>query len=271
MLYYKYRGYGLRTLELLLNRELYFSTVQGLNDPLDGQLDMHAFYQNLVKSLNPTVDEETNRKAFLVHLLNAHSFKRPGSEKSIGLNEALQEFMRQVGVLSLSKTAVDPLLWSHYAAGHSGVCLGFDVDKIRSDSVFIRDDIDYRSHPPYHALFLELAEELGQFVRPWENHRYDNKLGDEFYTRQISRLMHANLLVKSESWKYEKEYRLIRSTSGFEPFSPDSLQSIILGTRATDSTKRAIENVLRSPSYEHVRIQRAVHVEGSFEFGLEDI
>ena len=271
MIHYKYRDYGQRTLEILLNRELYFSTAEGLNDPLDSQIDIHAEYKKVVESIDPKKDGKTNQKAFLLHLLNAHRFQTDDQQKQVGLNETMQKYLRSVGVFSLSRTAIDPLLWSHYAAGHAGICLGFDVTQIASPKIVIRNDINYLLHPPYKSLFLELADELGSFVKPWDNHQYDDKLADDFYTRQIEKIMDANLFVKAARWEYEKEYRLIRSSSGFEEFPAGALQTIILGTRSTYLTKRTIARVLKNPGYEHVRLQRVVHVAGSFDFGLLDV
>src|SRR5712664_3511303 len=39
-----------------------------------------------------------------------------------------REMSRQFGMISFSKGWRNPLLWSHYADKHRGMCLGFDID-----------------------------------------------------------------------------------------------------------------------------------------------
>jgi len=270
MKYYKYRPYSQRTLEILLNQEIYFPSSEKLNDPLDSRIDIDAEYQKVVASLDPTKDEATNRKAFLVYLLNAHDFRDPNTKQKIGLNQALQRFIQTVGILSLSKTPTDPLLWSHYAASHTGICLGFDIDKIQSESIFARDEVTYLAAPPYQAIFLSLAEQLGEFMRPWDKQSYPDELGDKFYTKQISELMRGNLFVKSEKWKYEEEYRIVQSNPGMQGFPPEALQVVILGTKTTAQNSKTIENILKIPGYSHVKFKRAMHIPGSFEFDIVD-
>lgn len=45
MLCYKYRSVNQQTLEMLINREVYFASPDQLNDPLDAKIDINAHYQ----------------------------------------------------------------------------------------------------------------------------------------------------------------------------------------------------------------------------------
>lgn len=271
MLVFKYRNCAQRTWELLLNRKIYFSPPELLNDPLDSSIDIQSEYERAKKLINASDDHPERRKSFLIHLLNDfHHFTDPSTDKRIGLNKAMQFFIQSLGILSLSRTPTDPLLWSHYSEGHTGICLGFDAELLTNEHVFIREDIEYSKSPTYVDLFLKMTEEIGEFVRPWDKeHKYSNKQGDDFYTSQLSRLMHANLLVKSEKWKYEEEYRMITTMPGLHSFPALALKEVIQGTKMRNSDRETLTNILRHPDYAHVTIRNVRNIAGTFEFGLE--
>lgn len=270
MIVYKYRNCAQRTWELLLNQKLYFATPEQLNDPLDSSIDISAEYERAKELVHESDDHPERRKSFLIHLLNeTHHFNDPVSGKQIGLNQALNHFIQSLGILSLSKTPADALLWSHYAQGHCGLCLGFDLELLELDA-FIKGDIEYAAKPPYVELFLKLTEEIGEFVRPWEQSKYPDEQGDKFYTSQLSRLMRANLLVKSEKWKYEEEYRMITSRPGHHAFPPSALREVILGAKTSKSDCETLANILRHPNYAHVQVRRVRQIPGTFDFGVTD-
>ncbi|HLO96053.1 MAG TPA: DUF2971 domain-containing protein [Burkholderiaceae bacterium] len=256
---------------MLLNRKLFFASPSQLNDPLDSSIDIEAEYERAREILNRLDDHPERRKLFLLHMLNeGHQFQHRNSGETVSLNKALAQFIQSLGILSLSRTPTDPLLWSHYSAGHSGLCLEFDGALLEIDSVFIRDDVSYLPRPPYVDLFLKMTEELGEFFRPWDNYQHSPEQADKFYTLQLSRLMRANLLVKSEKWKYEEEHRLITTRPGLAMFSPKALIRVIRGTKMAESDRETLASILRHPDYSHVLVCDAVHVPGTFEFGLSE-
>jgi hypothetical protein len=266
---YKYRSCAQRTWELLINRKLFFATPDQLNDPLDASIDISDEYERAKELVRMQDTSPDGRKSFLLFLLDGgHRFSDPTTGEQIGLNKAVQSFIRSLGILSFSRTPIDPLLWSHYAAGHSGICLGFDSELLDAKRAFIRDDVTYAEKPPYVDLFLKLTEEIGEFVRPWENHRYPKEQGDSFYTNQLSRLMRANLLVKSEKWSYEEEHRMITSRPGECDFAPQALAHVIRGAKMSAPDRETLSNILRHPDYSHVKVSDVAHVAGTFEFGL---
>ena len=150
------------------------------------------------------------------------------------------------------------------------MCLGFDPELLKFDDVFIKGDVKYASNPAYVDLFLQMTEELGEFVRPWDKNKYPDEHGDQFYTSQLARLMRANLLVKSEKWKYEEEHRMITCRPGLHSFSPRALCEVVQGTKMRESDRETLSNILRHPDYAHVRVRTVRNVPGTFEFGFTD-
>ncbi len=122
------------------------------------------------------------------------------------------------GILCFCKTWTHPILWSHYADKHKGVCLGFEVP-----SSFI-NEIDYVDQ---------------RFNKP--------DILDEAFMKKL-------LLTKFNHWKYEQEYRaylgLTDETNGlyFADFSENlSLKRIIVGAQS-EITRAEISQALGSLS-----------------------
>jgi len=159
-------------------------------------------------------------------------------------------------------------LWAHYGGGHSGLCLGFDVSAMGFSEPDARE-VEYVAAPRFRELFLSLVEELGEFVKPWEKGRtYPDEVGDAFYTRQIAKITHENLFVKSEKWKYEEEFRIVMDPSGLHSFDPRSLREIIFGTKTRDGDIKRVVDIVSASGWQHVNLKRVRHVPGSFEFEI---
>jgi hypothetical protein len=122
-----------------------------------------------------------------------------------------EELSEQRGLLCYSKSWGQPMLWSHYADKHRGICLGFDVpDKLLMP-------VEYLDKP----LTLKIDWSSG-----WA------KVSPDL----VNRLLRA----KSKGWNYEDEVRLFikldpasaRSGLYFLDFSKNLvLREIILGLR----------------------------------------
>jgi hypothetical protein len=125
--------------------------------------------------------------------------------------ETKEELHKNKGLICFSKSWENPVLWSHYADKHRGICLGFDVpDQLLKP-------VDYTPNP------LKVAHD-GKRSRP--------QINQEF--------MDALLRTKFIDWKYEDEMRVfvqldhktIESGLYFYPFSEDlTLREVILGPR----------------------------------------
>ena len=96
----------------------------------------------------------------------SHGSNRPDQEKERKAREGLDE---KFGALCFSQNWTDPVLWSHYAARHRGVCLGFDVKQATQ--------VVYTSSRP----------------------------ADGF--KNLETVKEVVLRTKFKSWEYEKEWR----------------------------------------------------------------
>ena len=131
----------------------------------------------------------------------------------------------KMGLLCFSKNWTDPLLWSHYASKHEGICLGFDLRRGK-----------------------EVQEVVYAETRP--RGKSGTSEDEQSITTDIKNCLFR---TKYEGWKYEQELRRFVDLSKtkqekglyFLPFDEDlRLREIILGKRNEYSLKaiRALAN-----------------------------
>lgn len=97
-----------------------------------------------------------------------------------GLDDFAASQDKKIGLLSFSEDWKSPVLWSHYAAGHKGICLGFDIK--RTLGVRGVQQVRYEpdkltalgDNPPPTALSAELQELL--FVTKFGHWEYEHEL-----------------------------------------------------------------------------------------------
>jgi len=80
-----------------------------------------------------------------------------------------------IGLLCFSQNWTNPVLWSHYADKHKGICLGFDVP--RADAV----DIAYEEH----RLEIKLPDKVEQLPPDLERKVLNTKFKDWAYEREV--------------------------------------------------------------------------------------
>lgn len=126
MLLYKYRdisGDGfINTQDIFVNQRLYLPELKSLNDPNESIAEIQI--NNPLKEYGNML-EERNRK-------------------------------NVTRIFSLSETQRSSLMWAHYAASHTGICIAFDFsDWVNTDSIMRRQIL-----PPCRTPY-----------KIWERHR----------------------------------------------------------------------------------------------------
>jgi Protein of unknown function (DUF2971) len=134
-----------------------------------------------------------------------------GNDRALrrAMKEFKDEFNRKIGLLCFSRNWKSPVLWSHYASKHRGICLGFDL----------KDEL---------AIDVEYADD--RLPVSFQNGNPSKGLDEEFVSRLIS--------TKSAHWKYEDEVRVqvkldegtIEDGSYFYPLDDElALREVVLG------------------------------------------
>lgn len=212
--------------------EVYFSPPKKLNDPLDCSF----FPKAIVAALGQV--EDGNLKKALNDLLKRDLTDKVTGEKS-RLLVAIEKRLANIGVLSFSLTAREPLMWTHYADEHKGICIGFDekyienwVDEENDERHLIGDvAVTYKEAPDFHEVLERYAkrEVSGRVTN------IDHLFGD---------LLMPTLRTKSKHWKYEQEVRLIRHQSGPLKVSPEAIREVIVGKRVSEPDRTNVRRIL---------------------------
>ena len=226
---YRYKGLNESGKALLLNQELYYCSYKQLNDPAEGNIELRydllqedqlrAIITQVANRGMPYVDAETRSRMVNDKLMEFLANDRQELKRmSPLLHKQVSEF---VGIVSLSTSSDNNLLWAHYADGHKGFCIGFNSEKlIRVSQATISGAVSYSNELSQEELLPGYDEDL--FVRN----------------------MIATSFVKDMSWAYEKEFRLFKDPC-YEGkrafyFPADIVTSVSFGCRMPDGEKELL-------------------------------
>ena len=247
--YYHYQPFCKdRLIYLLRNKKLYFSDPHNVNDPWDCKpwFDYRPMLEDPVKR------EETIaflRLATPENLANPH---RAAYENSLrtdddALVKSVEEYSRglieEIGkwrIYCLTPCPVSTLMWSHYSKNHSGICLEFDknnplIEKARP----VRYKKEYPEWTPQGVV--------------------DDPL--------------ALVLTKAMDWSYEREFRIIATSSegptrlddNYVTLPDGTLTAIILGCESQNEAE--LTGIVNEYSPGLV-IKRAVRVQNHYKLDI---
>lgn len=128
---YKYRSLSKstddykHTMDIFANIQLWFSAPKDFNDPFDCKLvpnisSIQSFAHTIAEKQRVVNNDNSE-------LIENTILQTPNMQDLV--KEATAEVMNGCGILSLTKTNNDILMWSHYADSHKGICLEFDVTR----------------------------------------------------------------------------------------------------------------------------------------------
>jgi hypothetical protein len=129
----------------------------------------------------------------------------------------IDDLVKNVAILSLTRTALNPLMWAHYGEEHRGFVIGYEVD----DPFFLsnqfnliplrKGNVIYTKTKPFQKISKEDARLLNLAV-----YGFDDDLSDD--TKQLIDHLFLN---KDTIWSYEEEVRIVKRLSNLtiEEFS----------------------------------------------------
>jgi len=237
---YKYRSFGDKLLKDLVYQTAYFCSPSNFNDPFDvlplvsndlstQELEKLA-YQILLKNSGGKRTEEDFTHARRVINNYRYEATQFGShdDNSVGEREYVRSLLnvverdfanifKSIGILCLATHWNSVLMWSHYAGNHAGVCLEYRFDGNLCENL---------KSVVYGGTRSVLTSELRSL-------QFGNDPSIE------SELRERVLFSKARHWRYEREWRAIKSPPGSHS-SPFILNAIYFGARCDSSIKMTI-------------------------------
>lgn len=206
---------------ILLNR-LYFSRPDEFNDPFDclptvsleaTDKEWHNYFNELFKRKAPHISR-SQRMAQIKAAMQGPLRNRNSKEARDWFQEITAKSVNSAGVLSLSECCDHPLIWSHYADAHRGVCLRFQAAD--TNRFFGRaQKVIYQVERPKINLILDAPNYLSE----------------------------KSLLTKADYWSYEREWRIVDPFNGpgIQVFPSAFLDQVILGAKVLDENRAKVE------------------------------
>lgn len=240
-LLYKYRScLNDFDFNLIKYNELYFCSASSFNDPFD--CDIIINYESLnkdyiikrnisyLKYAKPELNRQERRRLAREQEKNK-LYKDP--EHLASFNKFQKEYnANNFGICSLSEQSENIVMWSHYSNSHKGICVGLDSKQLLDsfESIYEKEGhllniykVNYnKEYPSLHIMDFEEKDTEEQIIKP--------------------------LIIKSDYWKYEKEYRII-STTGTNiaiRFSDNIIKEILLGVKISKDIKDKITEILKN-------------------------
>lgn len=282
---YKYRAFSNRTLDALIDDQLFFADPSTFNDPLDSKpslatdLDGDALADILARLVEQRVSAEMSAAAKAIKYrgpktlnhIAAHSRRRAeqmiaevrynATNPDYEVDDPAQflfgqyiedELLRRYdkGIVSLAERSDCPLMWSHYGDQHKGVCIGYSVpDSAAADLHKIT----------YGGSRLIEASAVAAMLA-----------GDDDARRKVDE---AVLTRKAIDWRYEREWRLVGPRGPQD--SPLELEEVVFGMRCSHTVKfavvRALEPRRRPVKFYEIRERRGRFLLGRYVLDTDEL
>ncbi len=252
---YKYCN-QIGTVKILESLELKLPYISEVNDPLeclpffycpDDKVAIETRYLSVLKKRN--IPKLANYKQVLNELYEKGEIQKRLADSSRKLQT---EMNLKSCLLSVSKTARNTVMWTHYADEHKGAIIGIDFNSIFPKTGIEMDRVNY-------------TEE-----RPRINILTDFEIPPEAFL--------ITILTKSSDWEYEQEFRAIFPVDALEDLrtqglaslkdfnnkktwflrlNPASIREIVFGLYTEKRLKLAIRKIIEQPELKHVQLYQA--------------
>jgi hypothetical protein len=178
-LFYKYRAIEPweYLLDIFVNERLYAAKFESLNDPMEGM------------------------------------FTYSKDQESPGFIKQIVEEKARLGIVSLSRTHNNTVMWSYYAAAHKGVVLGIEID-VKQKNVVDVSKVRYAKNISFRGFYGSEAETEARKI----------------------------LSKKLSAWKHEDEVRVFSRSQ----FVPVYLRQLFLGCQMPKAQQQLLKRMLRS-------------------------
>jgi len=229
--FYKYKSFQTvkdveRAEQIICRHQIYFPPPISFNDPFDcrpsftleaTRQEMKEDYIRLSRKYGHKLSRKEMRKNIKDMFADPERDPRRLIVPARMQDEETEYLTKRVGVLCMSAVNDDILMWSHYADCHKGICIEFD-----GENKFMA-----------HAQKVQYAPER-KAINPY---RDDKKVS-----------MEKALLTKSDHWKYENEWRLIRYEQGpgTVDFRPENVTGVIFGAHVEPATIKKVQGWIKS-------------------------
>ena len=210
--FFKYRKIDKLFLNSLEEGIIYCAQPERLNDPFDCRVNIRNALANALKLSG---DEESKKLRRLI-------------DKD-DLFDTLQNDLDNMGICSFSLSLMHLAMWTHYADNHRGVCVLYEFPH------------DFLVDPGNEIIGVSNVCYEKDSVTQWFA-GIIKKLPVDF-DEFVIELAKTLLTAKSPYWKYEKEVRIIRKSSGPFKIPKSYIKQICFGLQTSEEDMSLIQKI----------------------------
>lgn len=233
MALYKFQTANLNSLIAMKNKSLYFSPLNKLNDATEMMFGFSPSNSQVDSEWMPDIED-----------LQHSSVLCMGSDSEC------------------DDLSTDLLMWTHYGAALSGICLVFDeqmlIASFEEKLCEFHQRVSY-GHPKLLAREQLLSVDSGLEQVP----------GFEPTESNRRRMMNSFIFHKPKCFSYEREYRFISQKEGLIPYDPLSLKKIIIGSKIDSPDLEDVFIEAARSINENIKVLHASVVNNSFKIHVE--
>lgn len=235
---YKFQRFSAKTLKCLAGGQMIYSDPSSFNDPFDCHADVinDLEPESLAALLSEMLMHSLKKqRKFTVKKVKAridfHKTRQDPEESMRGeVEELLKKSFEGYGVLCLSASLMNPLMWAHYADNHQGLCLEYDRwEDLNLPGKIGLKPVDYDGTKQIHT--------------SWLHQRFVQRKG-----RDSSRITNAYFFSKSAEWGYEEEWREVSSDLDF-PRSNSDITAVYFGYRCPVEVKWTVARLFKGQRF----------------------
>ena len=270
---YKFYSFQNYVIDSVANESFYFSKRSQFNDPLDCNPPIQApdyyFFKKMFYKVIDGIkncDQEFINFAKNDDVLNI--LWRSMQDVEL-LKKRIEEVANEARILCLTTRCDHPLMWGHYADGHRGFCIGYDI-KIDSNSMFSPENI-LQDNTLVHCREITYSNKPVDIVETYvvtlalmfDNHPKRDKNGFLSYKNALHTFKNGNVMreffkyymvhhltQKHKSWAYEEETRAIifpnlnKNNDGVHVHKKSLIKKVIFGLKMPTSQRQTIKNLI---------------------------
>ena len=216
---FKYNKIDKNFIDSLSRGYIYCAKPDSLNDPFDCKIDLPA---SISRAIIASSGDAANN---LQKLKDSHDFIT-----------FVKEVTSEIGVCSFSRKLLKPVMWSHYADEHKGICCMYampedfiDYDK---NNIIGITDLSYGENILTEAL-VKIAPKL-------------SSMNNSEIFKEITIPIFSS---KGGDWDTEEEIRIIKSSYGELAINKKYLKQVCFGLHTPERDKKLIRGILNEFSY----------------------
>ncbi len=233
---FKFRDIDKYLIDSLVKGTLYFAHTSKLNDPFDCQLDLQKAAERAAKKVTGE-----KRKSL------------EGLASLDGYFVDLQPHITNSGISSFTLQMDNPLLWSHYANEHKGLCLMYEFEE-----PFLMDS----KNEIVGAAPVEYGDNL---LTDWlvdNAPRVDGSDFNQFTLDIVKRIF----TIKNSCWEHEEEAIIIRPKEGALDIPKNYLKQICFGMNTSSDDIDLVTKLANDSGY---KVNYSIVERADSDFGIK--